>query len=118
MKIEKIWLTPTVVWIRTEDGREACELFDDYPRLNDASVEQLCDYDYDEFGIHWNAMDEDLSLEGFFDKQEPTCNKQINLDSFLIIVSALAVLTLQYKYTKHFSMLFFFNKLSCFKFTL
>ena len=63
MKIEKIWLTPTVVWIRTEDGREACELFDDYPRLNDASVEQLCDYDYDEFGIHWNAMDEDLSFE-------------------------------------------------------
>ena len=33
MKIEKIWLTQTAVWIRTEDGREACELFEDYPRL-------------------------------------------------------------------------------------
>ena len=72
MKIEKIWMTPTAVWIRTEDGREACELFDDYPRLKNASVEQLSNYDYDEFGIHWETLDEDLSFEGFFDKQEPS----------------------------------------------
>ena len=65
MKIEKIWLTENAVWIRTEDGREACELFADYPRLRDASVEQLVNYDYDDFGIHWEDLDEDLSFEGF-----------------------------------------------------
>ena len=32
-KIEKIWLTDDAVWIRTADGREACEEFADYPRL-------------------------------------------------------------------------------------
>ena len=32
-KIEKIWLTDDAVWIRTADGREACEKFADYPRL-------------------------------------------------------------------------------------
>ena len=90
MKIEKIWLTPTAVWIRTEDGREACELFDDYPRLKDASVEQLCDYDYDDFGIHWGALDEDLSFEGFFDKQEPTPLYKLFMSHPELNVSALA----------------------------
>lgn len=26
----------------------------------------------DEFGLHWEALDEDLSFEGFFNKPEPT----------------------------------------------
>ena len=90
MKIEKIWLTPTAVWIRTEDGREACELFDDYPRLKNASVEQLSNYDYDEFGIHWDALDEDLSFEGFFDKQEPSPLYKLFMSHPELNVSALA----------------------------
>lgn len=90
MKIEKIWLTPTAVWIRTEDGREACELLDDYPRLKDASLEQLGDFDYDDFGIHWNTLDEDLSFEGFFDKQEPTPLYKLFMSHPELNVSALA----------------------------
>ena len=90
MKIEKIWLTQTAVWIRTEDGREACELFDDYPRLKNASVEHLCDYDYDEFGIHWKTLDEDLSFEGFFDKQEPSPLYKLFMSHPELNVSALA----------------------------
>lgn len=90
MKIEKIWLTPTAIWIRTDDGREACELFEDYPRLREASPEQLCDYDYDEFGIHWETLDEDLSFEGFFDKQEPTPLYKLFMSHPELNVSALA----------------------------
>lgn len=90
MKIEKIWLTQTAVWIRTEDGREACELFEDYPRLKNASVEQLCNYDYDEFGIHWEVLDEDLSFEGFFDKQEPSPLYKLFMSHPELNVSALA----------------------------
>ena len=66
-KIEKIWLTDDAVWIRTTDGREACEKFNDYPRLRYATKEQRANYETDEYGIHWEDIDEDLSFEGFFE---------------------------------------------------
>lgn len=66
MKIEKIWLTDTAIWIRTTDGREACEKFSDYPRLKWATQEQRADFTTSQDGIHWRELDEDLSLEGFF----------------------------------------------------
>ena len=66
MTIEKIWITDTAVWIRTVDGREACEKFSDYPRLKYATPEQRNNYTADAFGIHWEEIDEDLSFEGFF----------------------------------------------------
>ncbi len=90
MKIEKIWLTENAVWIRTDDGREACELFADYPRLRDASMEQLVNYDCDDFGIHWEDLDEDLSFDGFFDKQEPTPLYKLFMAHPELNVSALA----------------------------
>lgn len=65
-KIEKIWLTADAVWIRTEDGHEACEYFADYPRLKHASIQQLTNFKSDDFGINWPDLDEDLSFEGFF----------------------------------------------------
>ena len=63
-KIEKIWLTDDAVWIRTASGKEACEKFSDYPRLRYATKEQRANYEED--------IDEDLSVEGFFDKRETT----------------------------------------------
>ena len=72
MKVEKIWLTDTAVWIRTDIGEEACELFADYPRLKHATLEQLQKYDADDYGIHWAEIDEDLSYDGFFNKQPTT----------------------------------------------
>ena len=71
-KIEKIWLTDDAVWIRTDNGKEACEKFNDYPRLRYATKKQRADYETDEYGIHWREIDEDLSFEGFFDKKETT----------------------------------------------
>ena len=72
MEIEKIWVTKDAVWIRTRDGREACELFDDYPRLRAASAKQKAVFEADEFGIHWPQIDEDLSFEGFFREKPRT----------------------------------------------
>ncbi len=66
MQIEKIWLTDTAVWIRITDGRQAQELFEEYPRLRHASPEQRGRFETDAFGIHWPELDEDLSFEGFF----------------------------------------------------
>lgn len=71
-KIEKIWLTEDTVWIRTIDGREACEKFDDYPRLLYATSEQRANYTADSWGIRWEDIDEDLSFDGFFNKQPTT----------------------------------------------
>lgn len=90
MKIEKVWLTDTAVWIRTDEGKEACELFADYPRLRYATKEQLFDFTTDDFGIHWEKLDEDLSFEGFFEKQEPTALYQLFMAHPELNVSALA----------------------------
>lgn len=71
-KITKIWLTEDAIWIRTSSGKEACEKFNDYPRLRYATKEQRANYEADEYGIHWEDIDEDLSFDGFFDKRETT----------------------------------------------
>lgn len=70
--VEKIWLTEDSVWIRTVDGREASEVFADYPRLKFATPEQRRHFVADEYGINWPDIDEDLSFEGFFFKKERT----------------------------------------------
>jgi len=66
IKIEKIWLTDTAIWIRTTDGREASEKFSDYQRLKWATPEQRENFTTSNDGIHWSELDEDLSFEGFF----------------------------------------------------
>ncbi len=90
MKIEKIWLTDTAVWIRTDDGKEAYEEFADYPRLRYATQEQRQQFEADEFGIHWEALDEDLSFEGFFDTKEPTALYRLFMSHPELNVSAIA----------------------------
>lgn len=69
--VEKIWITDSAVWIKTADGREACEKFSDYPRLRYATQQQRENYTADAFGIRWEEIDEDLSYEGFF-RSKPT----------------------------------------------
>ena len=89
-KIEKIWLTDDAVWIRTASGKEACEKFNDYPRLRYATKEQREKYEADEYGLHWEDIDEDLSFEGLFDKQETTLLYKIFMAHPELNVSAIA----------------------------
>ena len=70
--VTKIWLTEDAVWIRTSEGKEACEYYVDYPRLRYATPEQRSNYETDEYGIHWPDIDEDLSYEGFFQSKQRT----------------------------------------------
>ena len=86
----KIWLTDDAVCIRTADGREAQECFADYPRLRYATREQLENYEADEYGIHWEALDEDLSFEGFFNKPATTRLYQLFMAHPELNVSAIA----------------------------
>lgn len=90
MTINKIWLTEDAVHIRTTDGREAKELFDDYARLRNASRQELEDFTADAFGIHWNQLNEDLSFEGFFKEKHNSPLYKLFLTLPEINVSALA----------------------------
>lgn len=68
-KVVKAWVTDTEVWIRTADGREACEKIADYPRLRNATPEQRQHFELGSDGIHWPELDEDFGFEGFFEKK-------------------------------------------------
>lgn len=71
-KVVKIRLTDSEIWIQTKDGKTASEMFVDYPRLKYATQEQRNNYTTDDFGIHWEELNEDLSFEGFFQKKSAT----------------------------------------------
>jgi len=89
-KVTKIWLTDDAIWIKTESGKEACEKFDDYPRLKFATKEQRANYEADDYGLHWEDIDEDLSFEGFFDKPETTQLYKVFMAHPELNVSAIA----------------------------
>ena len=90
VKVVKIWLTDTEIWIQTEDGKTANEMFADYPRLKYATQEQRKNYTTDDFGIHWEDLDEDLSFEGFFQKKNETLLYRLFMEHPELNASAIA----------------------------
>ncbi len=66
--VAKIWLTEDSIYVELNDGQVGRELFSDYRRLAGASESERNDYRLSYFGIHWPAIDEDLSFQGFFNK--------------------------------------------------
>ena len=50
--VKKIWLTDAAVWIETADGRQACEQFDNYASLRNASAKERQAYARSPFGLH------------------------------------------------------------------
>jgi hypothetical protein len=71
-KIVKVWTTDDEIWVEHEDGTKASERFADYPRLRDATRDERNAYEVLPYGLHWEALDEDLSFEGFFEKKKHT----------------------------------------------
>lgn len=51
-------------WVELSDGRTLGVPLAWYPRLLNATAEQLADYELSARGIHWDALDEDISVEG------------------------------------------------------
>lgn len=66
--VSKVWIYDRFVHILTADGLEHKEDINNYERLRYASLEQLQNFETDNIGIHWPELDEDLSYEGFFQK--------------------------------------------------
>lgn len=66
--IARIWQTDAAIYVELNDGRRGKELFADYSRLANASKPEREAYVLSHFGLHWPALDEDLSFDGFFQK--------------------------------------------------
>ena len=67
--IDKVWIDKEAVYIQTNKGKIYNEHFADYPRLRDASQKQRNNFEYDNIGIHWEEINEDLSFNGFMCKK-------------------------------------------------
>ena len=52
------------LWVELNDGRTLGVPLAWFPRLMNATPEQLEDYELSPRGIHWDFLDEDISIEG------------------------------------------------------
>lgn len=61
----KVWFDDTKFYILLEDARELAVPLDWFPKLRDASQQQLNNWRLigDGEGIHWEDLDEDISVE-------------------------------------------------------
>ena len=66
--IVKVWVDDKAVYIETANGDIYRELFSDYPRLCGATAAMLANFEYDNIGIRWEELDEDLCFAGFMCK--------------------------------------------------
>lgn len=62
----KVWFDDDNIWLGLEDGRQVSAPLAFYPRLLNATKEQRENYEFigPGIGIHWEDLDEDLSVEG------------------------------------------------------
>ena len=63
--IVKVWIDDKAVYIKTDKGDVYSELFSDYPRLRYAAADMRANFEYDNIGIRWEELDEDLCYAGF-----------------------------------------------------
>ena len=69
MKIIKVWFDKENIYVVTDSGHTIGNPINWFARLNGASQSQRENFEIGPGGdsIHWEELDEDLSLEGFFD---------------------------------------------------
>lgn len=62
----KLWFSDKKLFLLLDDGREIGVPLEWYPKLRDAAEKELNDWRFigDGIGIHWETLDEDLSVDG------------------------------------------------------
>lgn len=75
MKAEKIWFENGRIYLLSDTGRTGSLPLKAFPRLYNATEQQRNEYTLSPMGIHWEALDEDLSFDGFFHPEDQ--NNQI-----------------------------------------
>lgn len=74
LKISKVWFDDTKIFVELSDGRVIGTPIAWYPNLKKGTPNQWQQFEIwgDGTWLHWEELDEDLSLEGFLTyKQEP-----------------------------------------------
>ena len=62
---KRVWADDSSsLWVELNDGRTIGVPLVWFPRLLNASGEQIADYELTPRGIHWEGLDEDVSIEG------------------------------------------------------
>ena len=63
---QKIWLDDDYLWVSLSDGRQLATPLSYFPRLLNATKEQRNEFEVSGGGrgIHWDELDEDISVEG------------------------------------------------------
>ena len=59
------------MWVGLADGRTLGVPIAWFPRLLDASPEDRAAVTISPFGLHWEVLDEDLSIEGLLSGEHP-----------------------------------------------
>ncbi|TLU99287.1 DUF2442 domain-containing protein [Dyadobacter luticola] len=69
MKIRDVWFDEANIYIVTDTGHTIGNPLEWFKRLQTATPDQRKEYEIGPNGesVHWEAIDEDLSLESFFD---------------------------------------------------
>ena len=65
-KITKIWFDGDLLYGKDSDGNVVSQSLLWYPELKDASDLERSKYTFGFEGIHWRALDVDISFESFF----------------------------------------------------
>jgi hypothetical protein len=55
------------MWVTLEDGRVIGVPMTWFPRLMAATEEERADVQFSAFGLHWSAIDEDISVPGLLE---------------------------------------------------
>lgn len=72
MRLTEIWFEDDRIYGLTDDGKTVWQSLLWYRRLRAATDVQRSEYEIDDEGIHWYALDEDISFESFdYDDSEP-----------------------------------------------
>lgn len=81
-RVESVELTEEFLVVGLKDGRRISVPTEWYPRLAQASKEQLANWEVcgGGYGIHWPDLDEDLSTEGLL-RGAPAPNRPLNKDA-------------------------------------
>lgn len=63
---KNIWFADQKLFVLLEDGREIAVPLEWFPKLRDANEEDLNNWKFigNGIGIHWEKLDEDLSIAG------------------------------------------------------
>ena len=65
MKVNKLWFSDERLFIETDKNEILSQQLCFYPRLKNATEAQRKKWEQSYGGLHWQAIDEDISFESF-----------------------------------------------------